>query len=272
MGSGYQEAIKERKMFEGSNFCFRYDNSRPFTKSEQLHLFPRKKPNPPTPSLMEELRSRQMVFSAVAVNNRLSSLKPVNSSSIEASRISPKPLDAKQSVSGRVPCFPSPGCSLSRWFTWRGDVTLSPLHSSQAFLEQGGKEDYRCSLGELPGFTSTTQKALRSQISGVAGGRALGVFWCPHSPTKGCTPLILLWLWPAGWSLPWFAFLAVFGQVKSKAKKLSRSDKQEKKKNCCHGVCSSHWGAQEPHSKASMESLPWCTVPYPKSHLRRVKI
>lgn len=64
-------------------------------------------------------------------------------------------------------------------------MTLSPLHSSQAFLEQGGKEDYRCSLGELPGFTSTTQKALRSQISGVAGGRALGVFWCPHSPTKG---------------------------------------------------------------------------------------
>lgn len=51
-----------------------------------------------------------MVCSAVAVNNMLSSLKPVNSSSIKAGRISSKPLEAKQSMSGQVPCLLSLGC------------------------------------------------------------------------------------------------------------------------------------------------------------------
>lgn len=143
---------------------------------------------------MEQLRNRQMVFSAVTVNNRLSSLKPVNSSSTEASRISSKPLDAQESVSGQVPCFLSLGCSPaaprwgnppSSWFTWREGVTLSPSRSHRAFLERGRKEAYHCRSGKLPGFTSTTQKALASQISGVAQGRAVGVFLVSTQAHKG---------------------------------------------------------------------------------------
>lgn len=64
--------------------------------NQDNYTFSLKKAKPPTHRLMEQLRRRQMVFSAVTVNNSLSSLKPVNSSSIEASRISSKPLDAKQ--------------------------------------------------------------------------------------------------------------------------------------------------------------------------------
>lgn len=151
-----------------------------------------------------------------------------------------------KSVSGQVPCFLSLGSSpwgdtSSSWSTRREDVTLSPFHSCQAFWEHGHKEDYHSRSGKLPGFTSTTQRALKSQISAMAQGRAVGVFWCPHRPPKACTSLILHWYSQQHETCPGLQ-LWLFGQVKSKAKKLPRSAKQEKKMLAL--VSPSHWGAQ----------------------------
>lgn len=132
-------------------------------------------------------------------------------------------------------------------------MTLSPFHSCQAFWEHGHKEDYHSRSGKLPGFTSTTQRVLKSQISAVAQGRAVGVFWCPHRPPKACTSLILHWYSQQHETCPGLQ-LWLFGQVKSKAKKLPRSAKQEKK--CWHWYLLLTEGHnQEPHTKASVESL-----------------
>lgn len=126
--------------------------------NQDNYTFSLEKANPSTQRLMEQLRSRQMVFSAVTVNNRLSSLKPVNSSSIEASRISPKPLDAKQSVSGQVPCFLPLGCSPAApiWGT-----PLPMVHM------EGRCDPFTISF--LPSFFGTRmQRSLSFQIRKIA--------------------------------------------------------------------------------------------------------
>lgn len=138
-----------------------------------------------------------MVFSTAAINNTLSSLKAVNSSSIKANRISSKPLDAKQSMSGQVPCYLSPGCfpdaacwgacppPSQPWFTCSEDVTLSSFYSCWAFLEHECKEAYHSRSGKLPVVPSTTQKAFKSQINGAAQGNVAGCFWCSWSIVIG---------------------------------------------------------------------------------------
>lgn len=179
-----------------------------------------------------------MVFSAVTVNNRLSSLKPVNSSSTEASRISSKPLDAQESVSGQVPCFLSLGCSPAapRW----GNPPLLMVH------KQGRCDPFTISLPPSF-FGARTQRSLSFQIRKIAwfylhdsespcvtdqwrGSRqSCGCFlWCPHRPTKACRPLILRWSWPTAPGLPWFAFVAFWsGEEQSqKASKKRRTGKK----------------------------------------------
>lgn len=126
----------------------------------------------------------------------------------------------------------------SSWFTSREGVTLSPSRSHRAFLERGRKEAYHSRSGKLPGFTSTTQKALASQISGVAQGRAVGVFFGVHTGPQRHADLSFC----AGLGQQHQAYPGLpswlFGQVKSKAKKLPRSAEREKK--CWCGVSPSH--------------------------------
>lgn len=141
--------------------------------NQDNYTFSLEKAKPPADGTAQE----QTVFSAVTVKNRLSSLK---------SGFPSEPLDAKQSVSGQVPCFLSLGCS-PRGNPLSSDshegVTLSPSHSYQDFFFE--------QRTQIAGFTSTTQKALKLQIGGMAQGRAVCVFWCPHRPTKACATLIL---------------------------------------------------------------------------------
>lgn len=134
-----------------------------------------------------------MVFSA-AVNNMLSSLKAVNSSSIKANRISSKPLNAKQSMSGQVPCFLSPGCfpAAACWgarppLPDSHVVKMWPFHCfiPVSFFRTRMQRSLSFRSGKLPIVPSTTQKSFKSQINGVAQGNVAGCFWCSWSMVIG---------------------------------------------------------------------------------------
>lgn len=194
-----------------------------------------------------------MVFSAIAVNNMLWNLKSVNSSRIKAIRISFKHVGAKHIMSGQVPCpacfhlaasqllhtgEPTPPLPAYPRFTCSEDMTLSPFYSYWAFLEHECKEAYHSRLGKLPGFTSMTQKALKSQITGMAQGDTVEWF--------------LVFMAHVGVLMSSFTQVTVnsirptlirhFGQVKSKVNKLWENVKRGKK-GCC-GACAFQWGAQ----------------------------
>lgn len=144
----------------------------------------------------------------------------------------------------------------SSWFTSREGVTLSPSRSHRAFLEHGRKEAYHSRSGKLPGFTSTTQKALASQISGVAQGRAVGVFLVSTQAHKGMqTSHFALVL--ANSTRPTLVCIRGF-LVRWRAKPKSFQEAPNGKKSAGVGFL---LPTEEPHSKASMETLP-CSALY----------
>lgn len=199
--------------------------------NQDNYTFSLEKAKPPADGTAQE----QTVFSAVTVKNRLSSLK---------SGFPSEPLDAKQSVSGQVPCFLSLGCS-PRGNPLSSDshegVTLSPSHSYQDFFLS--KEH------KLPVLPPPLRKPLKYRLGAWLKAEQWVFFGVHTGPQRHAQLSFLHRSWPASQGLPWLAFVAFWS---------GEEQSQKPSKKCQTGKRSAgigHFLPTEGHSQEPLWNL-----------------